>query len=216
MLLMFSPAGLASERTTSLAVLRPAQGDGVQHRALGGEADFPGVVLEVLAEVAALDPHGAFAVDQPGPGAVDRLAVDGRPIGQLAEHLLDLGIERTVGPLHDVQQQVAVLAHVVDEHVDDPTHGAELPVAVVEPVADRSVGLPGMGIDLGHDAAFQVLDPAAFGRSACSCKRPGSGRRARPHWSCRGGRSCSAPPCCRRPRRRRYRAGRDDSCRPAP
>ena len=86
---------------------------------------------------------GPLAEGQPRPGRVDRLAVDGHPCGHLLEHLFDFGIERAVGPLHDIEQQVAVLADDVDEHVDRPVDIAELPVLVVVPVADGGVGLPG-------------------------------------------------------------------------
>ena len=89
--------------------------------------------------------------------------MDGVPVGELAEHGLDLRIERAVGALDDVEQEVAILADVIHEHVDDPAHRAELPIAVVEPVANRGVGLPGIGVDLRHDAALEVLDPAASG-----------------------------------------------------
>ena len=40
--------GLGERPDHELAVLRPAERDGVERRALGGEADFLGVVLEVL------------------------------------------------------------------------------------------------------------------------------------------------------------------------
>ena len=66
-----------------LAVRRPAERDGVERRAFGGEADIVGGVLEVFLEMAAFDFDGAFAIDQPGPRAEDGFAVDGVPRGQL-------------------------------------------------------------------------------------------------------------------------------------
>ena len=155
--------GFGQRPDRDFAILGPAESKGVQGVALGRKPDFLGIVLEILLEVAAFDLDRAFAVNQPGARAEDRFAVDGVPLGELLEHLLDLGIERAVRALHHVEQEISVLADVVHQHVDDPAHRAELPVPVVEPVSNRGVGLPGIWINPRHDAAFEVLNPAAFG-----------------------------------------------------
>ena len=86
-----------------------------------------------------------LAENLPRPGSVDRLAVNGEPICQLPQLLLNFRIQRAVRTLHDVQEQVAVLGNDVDEHVDRPADRPVVPVLVVEPIADRRVGLPGQG-----------------------------------------------------------------------
>ena len=65
--------------------------------------------------------------DLPGPGAVDRLAVDRQPgaEGPQADQLAVL--DAAVGPRSDVEQHVAVLADDVDEEADQLSIGMKLP-----------------------------------------------------------------------------------------
>lgn len=88
--------------------------------------------------------RGAFAVNFPGPGAVDSLSVYRQPGTHFAENALHFIRNGAVRARADVDEQIAIFADDIDELVDDKLRGFEAIVLDVAPgfVADGSVGLP--------------------------------------------------------------------------
>ncbi|EEF22171.1 conserved hypothetical protein, partial [Ricinus communis] len=130
-------SGLASQRRDAHAAFRRAERDRIQRAGLGGEADVPRRVGGVFLEVAGGGLGRALAVDLPRPGAVDGVAVHRHPFAHLAQELQRLGRQAAIRILHHVQQQVAILADDVGQHVHHFGRVLVLVALAVEPVADR-------------------------------------------------------------------------------
>ena len=80
----------------------------------------------------------AFAKGMPGPAAVDRFAIDLKPITETAEQIRSLIRDDTVGPGPDIQQQISILADNVYQVVNQRCNRFEFVVFNIAPgfVAD--------------------------------------------------------------------------------
>src|SRR5262249_14404689 len=142
---------------------------GVERGALGGEADVldcVGLAAHVaraaeLSRFRRLDGRGAFAVDLPRAAAEDAFSVRLHP----RRHAFEKGalalVYRAVAPYGDVEHEVAVLAHDVEQHVYDLTARLVLVLlgdgAAVMPRADAGVCLPRLRADAVGDAPLDVF-----------------------------------------------------------
>jgi len=143
--------------------VRPAEGEGVEEVAFGGEADVRGGVgallvfgkAPVVGEVLC-----ALAEDAEGACAVDGFPVGGDPGGEGFEKGELILVDGAVAADGDGEEQVTVFADHVDEGVDDGARGlvgvAVEDGAFVVPVADAGVGLPGVRQDVFGATAFDV------------------------------------------------------------
>src|SRR5215204_5862342 len=90
----------------------------------------------------------SFAGDLPGAAAEDAFSVGSHPRLHAVQQMEAFVVQGAVGSLGDVQQQVAVLADDVHQHLENVPRGLVDVAHVVEPVTDAGVGLPGVFEDL--------------------------------------------------------------------
>jgi len=153
-------AGEAERMNGCRLVLRAGKADDIEVVSLASEAKIGcGIGCGVLVGgEAGLDLGGAFAVDRPGFRRIDGLSIAIEPrthVEQDGAHFVGNG---PIGAWADAEKKIAVLAHDVDELVNEELGCLETVVLHVTPgqVADGGIGLPVAGIDAGTQAAFKV------------------------------------------------------------
>src|ERR1035437_4480706 len=124
---------------------------------LGGVGEF--AVVEHASTRAALP----FAVNPPMPCSVDCFSIDRNAICEAAQNSLFLGVKCAIGPQWKIQKQVAILAHDVDEHLDDCGGRFVSDVALVVPVAHTGIGLPRLFPDLVLNTSLVISHTHAIG-----------------------------------------------------
>ena len=107
----------AFEFTHCHLLFGPAEADGIDRVILDRVADILGGVLYLLIfhKIATLGHLGrSLAIGKPGRRTVDRFAVDCHPATYAFEQGCGFLWDRAVGLGADIEQHIAVFAHVVD------------------------------------------------------------------------------------------------------
>jgi hypothetical protein len=73
------------------------------------------------------------------------------------------GIEFAAAGQGKIQQQVAIAADDIRQHVHHSLGGFVLDIPLVVPVADACIGLPRIGFNGVGEPAFEIEDTRAFG-----------------------------------------------------
>src|ERR1019366_1188703 len=143
---------------------RPSKRECIQGTILYRESNVLGGVGEfALVEHASTGAALPFAVNLPRPCSVDCLSIDRNPICEAAQNSLFLGVKCAIGPQWKIQKQVAILAHDVDEHLDNSGGRFVSNVALVVPVAHTGIGLPRFFPDLVLNTSLVIPHTHAFG-----------------------------------------------------
>ena len=117
------------------SILRAGKADHVQVAALLCEAEIGcGVGLHLLVGgKAGLDFGRPFAIDRPGFGAIDGLAVAVKPCAHLQQDCAHLIGNSAIRARSDAEQQIAILADSIDKLVNDGLRRLEFVVLHVAP-----------------------------------------------------------------------------------
>src|SRR6267378_3532385 len=139
---------------------RPGEFDRVEHIAVGCEAKVFRRIGLGVGVVKGTGRHLRWTLSKPcpGPRPVDGLSIDLQPGAHRAQHGLYFIGNRAVRARPDIEKEISVLAHDIDQLVNDELGGLEGVVLNVSPgfVADRSIGLPGQWADAGELAPLDV------------------------------------------------------------
>jgi len=103
------------------SVRRPGKSDRVKNIALRRKTKIFGLVVfgVSVVEQACDDFRGALSVRPPGTGSVDCFTVHPEPSAHIEKDRLDFIGDRAVRARAYIEQQVAVLAHDIDELMND-------------------------------------------------------------------------------------------------
>ena len=163
--------GIRSERPDDqFSIFGPSERYGVERVSLGRKPDIARDKLRTWAAIqrtAAL--RRTFAVDFPGPGEVDRLAVERHPGAKFVEEGELIVVLPAVTGQRYIQQQITVFAHDIDQKM---SHGLGRAITMifvdrpaVMPTPDAGVRLPWIRFHFVRLAHFEIADQSAQHRA---------------------------------------------------